>query len=115
MIAAHLDRQHRPGGSVLMDSFVGWAVWLASDDTKQFVITSDYDFVAVLNRPWDFGITYIVMRNPDGSDAPRCDHEALPHAVGRRRGLSGDWRSPPPAPSERSGGASIASTARRGR
>ncbi len=69
MIAAHLDRQHLPGGSVLMDSFVGWGVWLASDDTKQFVITSDYDFVAVLNRPWDFGITCIVMRNPDGSDA----------------------------------------------
>jgi len=52
VIAAHLDRQHLPGGSVLMDSFVGWGVWLASDDTKQFVIT------------------YILMRNPEGSDAP---------------------------------------------
>ncbi len=68
-LAAYFDNRHLPPGSVLMDSFNTWGVWLASDNPKQFVITSDYDFTAVMNRPWDFGIRYIVASNPAISDA----------------------------------------------
>ena len=69
LLAEFLDRKHLPDGSVLMDTFFGWGIWLASDSPKQFVVTSDYDFTAALNRPWDFGIRYIVVSNPALSDA----------------------------------------------
>jgi hypothetical protein len=78
LIAAHLDRLHLSDGSVLMDTFVGWAVWLASGDPKQFVITSDYDFVAALNRPWDHGVRYIVVTNPAGGAAPDAINKRYP-------------------------------------
>lgn len=69
LLAEFLDRKELPDGSVLMDTFFGWGIWLASDDPTQFVVTSDYDFTAALNRPWDFGIRYIVVNNPGLSDA----------------------------------------------
>ncbi len=69
LLAGYLDNKHLPDGSVLMDTFHGWGIWLASDDPKQFVVTSDYDFRAALNRPWDFGIQYIVDSNPAHSAA----------------------------------------------
>jgi len=61
----------------LMDTFFGWGIWLASDDPKQFVVTSDYDFTPALNRPWDFGIQYIVLSNPALSDADAV-HQRYP-------------------------------------
>ncbi|MBX7454801.1 hypothetical protein GR927_43040 [Mycolicibacterium sp. 3033] len=63
-LAQWFDDKELPEGSVLMDTFLTWGVWLSSEHPKQFVITSDYDFVAALNRPWDFGIRYIVATNP---------------------------------------------------
>ena len=63
-LAEYFDRKRLPEGSVLMDTFYTWGVWLASENPKQFVITSDYDFTTVLNRPWDFGVQYIVASNP---------------------------------------------------
>ncbi|WP_264071419.1 hypothetical protein [Mycolicibacterium komossense] len=69
LLADYLDSKKLPNGSVLMDTFHGWGIWLASDDPKQFVVTSDYDFRAALNRPWDFGIQYIVDSNPAHSAA----------------------------------------------
>lgn len=68
-LAEYFDRKRLPEGAVLMDTFNTWGIWLASDNPKQFVITSDYDFTAVLNRPWDFGVQYIVASNPGISDA----------------------------------------------
>ena len=70
LIADYLDPQHLPHGSVIMDTFAGWGVWLYSDDPKQFVITSDYDFPTALNRPWDNNIRYILVSNPALNDAP---------------------------------------------
>jgi len=63
-LADYFDRKNLPDGSVLMDTFNTWGVWLSSDRPKQFVITSDYDFTAVMNRPWDFGVRYVVASNP---------------------------------------------------
>jgi hypothetical protein len=68
-LAQYLDRKQLPGGAVLMDTFNTWGVWLASGRPKQFVITSDYDFTAALNRPWANGIRYIVVSNPAYSNA----------------------------------------------
>jgi hypothetical protein len=52
-----------PPGSVLMDSFAAWGIWLNSADPKQFIITSDDDFKAALNRPQEFGVIYLVLSN----------------------------------------------------
>ncbi|TFV59253.1 hypothetical protein E4P42_09395 [Mycobacterium sp. PS03-16] len=68
-LADYFDRKQLPDGSILMDTFNTWGIWLASDRPKQFVITSDYDFTTTLNRPWDFGIRYIVASNPTISNA----------------------------------------------
>jgi hypothetical protein len=78
LIATYLDRLDLPDGSVLMDTFVGWAVWLASGDPKQFVITSDYDFVAALNRPWDHGVRYLVVTNPGSGAALDAINQRYP-------------------------------------
>jgi hypothetical protein len=64
-LAQWFDSKDLPEGSVLMDTFLAWGIWLSSDHPEQFVITSDYDFAAALNRPWDFGIRYIVVTNPE--------------------------------------------------
>ena len=71
-VAAYLDRLNLPDGSVLMDSFIGWDVWLASQHRTQFVITSDYDFATALNAPVRSGIQYILVSDPTqdrGADA----------------------------------------------
>lgn len=68
-LADYFDRRNLPDASVLMDTFNTWGIWLSSDHPKQFVITSDYDFTAMMNRPWDFGVRYIVSSNPTISDA----------------------------------------------
>jgi hypothetical protein len=67
-LADYFDRRNLPDGSVLMDTFNTWGIWLSSDNPKQFVVTSDYDFNTVMNRPWDFGVRYIVASNPAISD-----------------------------------------------
>jgi hypothetical protein len=64
-VAAYLDAKELPRGSVLLDTFQTWYLWLGSENPKQFVITSDYDFVSALNRPWESGIRHIILTNPD--------------------------------------------------
>jgi hypothetical protein len=73
MLADYLDRLQLPNGSVLMDTFNTWGVWLSSDRPKQFIVTSDYDFKIALNRPWDLGVKYILISNPEISDADAID------------------------------------------
>lgn len=65
LVARYLDAKELPRGTVLLDTFQTWWLWLASDNLKQFVITSDYDFAAALNRPWESGVRYIVLTNPE--------------------------------------------------
>jgi hypothetical protein len=76
LLAAYLDRKNLPDGSVLADTFEIKVLWLASKRQKQFVITSDYNFLAALNRPWDHGVQYIVVTNPA--------HSAAQDAITRR-------------------------------
>jgi len=70
LVAGYLDAKYLPNGSVIMDTFAGWGIWLQSDDPEQFVVTSDYDFSTALNRPWDNHIRYILVSNPAFNDAP---------------------------------------------
>jgi len=68
-IADYLDRMRLPDGSVVMDTAYTFGVWVSSERPKQFVVNSDYDFKAALNRPWAFGIRYLLVTNPAFTDA----------------------------------------------
>jgi hypothetical protein len=65
-IAADLDAMHLPPGSVLVDDFLGFAVPLNSHNPRQFVITSDRDFQAVLSDPADAGVLYVLVPERSG-------------------------------------------------
>lgn len=65
-IAADLDAMQLRPGSVLVDDFLGFAVPLNSRNPRQFVITSDRDFQAVLSDPAAAGVTYVLVPQPSG-------------------------------------------------
>ena len=69
LLAHYLDSMALPDSSILMDTFNTWGVWLNSDRPKQFIVTSDYDFKSALNRPWQRGVKYILVSNPEITDA----------------------------------------------
>ncbi|AQT82535.1 hypothetical protein B1R94_03365 [Mycolicibacterium litorale] len=69
VLADYLDRMNLPDGSILMDTFNTWGVWLSSERPKQFIVTSDYDFKTALNRPWLHGVKYMLLSNPEITDA----------------------------------------------
>jgi hypothetical protein len=86
-VAAYLDSKNLPDGVVLTDTFVSAVVWLASDNPRQFVVTSDYDFTAKLNRPWDSGIRYILVSNPTGNAAEDAITQRYPRMWADGAGL----------------------------
>ncbi|QIK50167.1 glycosyltransferase family 39 protein [Gordonia terrae] len=65
-VAAWLDDQHLPEGSVLVDTFGVSRVWLESEHPEQFVVRSDFDFFAKLNQPVEQGVQYILTQRPTG-------------------------------------------------
>ena len=69
LMADYLDRQRLPEGSVLMDTSYTGMVWLSSAAPRQFIVTSDYDFKAALNRPWERQVSYLVVSNPSFTNA----------------------------------------------
>jgi hypothetical protein len=60
LIASYLDSLQLPESSVLVDTSSGFAIVAASTHPRQFVITSDRDFVRDLNDPHTYGIRYIL-------------------------------------------------------
>lgn len=59
-LAAHLDALALPDGAVLTDTVYGFAVVVASDHPRQFVIPSDSDFVNILNDPAGHDVQYLL-------------------------------------------------------
>lgn len=69
-VAAYLDAQRLPRGSVLVDAAPGYAVVLASAHPSRFVITPDQDFDRVVSDPVAAGVRYVLtIRDPGGLDA----------------------------------------------
>lgn len=62
--AAYVDSLHPGEGAVILDTFVGNPVVLASRDARQFVITSDRDFPSALSDPAGAGAHYLLVPNP---------------------------------------------------
>lgn len=59
-IADYLDAMRLPEGSVLLDTVESYGVVASSANPKQFVVTSDTDFVRILNDPARYGVKYIL-------------------------------------------------------
>lgn len=55
-LADYLDARDLPDGSVLTDTVFGFAVVVASQRPRQFVVPSDEDFTTVLNDPAEAGV-----------------------------------------------------------
>ena len=60
-IAGYLDALDLPVGAVLVDVFTGFPIVLQSDNPRQFVVTSDRDFQAVVRDPVIFGVRYLLV------------------------------------------------------
>jgi hypothetical protein len=68
-IADYLDRLDLPRGSVLVDVFGGFAIVGQSANPRQFVITTDRDFRAILADPQGFGVRYLLAPSVLGRGA----------------------------------------------
>jgi len=63
-VAHYMDSLSLPSGSVLVDDFEGFAIFINSDNKRQFVITSDRDFQAALADPASADVRYILVPQP---------------------------------------------------
>ena len=103
-IAAYLDGLHLSRGSVLVDSFIGYAIVLSSKRPEQFVITSDRDFKQAIADPSGTGVQYILVPRETGLASLDAINQAFPslyasgEGVGRlveefrNVGDGADWR-----------------------
>lgn len=66
-IAAWLDAQGLPEGSVITDVAYSGPIVLASHDPRQFVITTDRDFLDALASPRAAGVRYAMVTKPEVS------------------------------------------------
>ncbi len=64
-IGETLDAMDLPEGSVLLDVFLGFGIVVNSDNPRQFVITPDRDFKAILADPAAYGVKYLVVPPTD--------------------------------------------------
>lgn len=65
-IADYLDGLDLPESSVITDTVYGFAVVVASQKPRTFVVPSDPDFVQLLNDPSAHGIKYLLAVPPTG-------------------------------------------------
>lgn len=65
-IAGYLDDLDLPESSVITDTVYGFAVVVASERPKTFVVPSDPDFTRLLNNPAEHGIEYLLAVPPTG-------------------------------------------------
>jgi len=65
-IARYIDDLNLPDSSVITDTVFGFAVLAASTRPRVFVITSDPDFVRILNDPTAARIRYLLAVPPTG-------------------------------------------------
>jgi hypothetical protein len=72
-VAADLDAMALPEGAVLTDAAYAFGIVLASDHPKQFVITPDRDFAAVLGDPAANGVRYLLLSARGAADAVRIE------------------------------------------
>jgi len=77
-IADYLDALNLPESSVITDTVYGFAVVVASDKPRTFVVPSDPDFVRMLNDPAAFGVKYLLAVPPRGRGVSDAVNQRYP-------------------------------------
>ena len=77
-IAQYLDSLDLPDSSVITDTVYGFAVVVASENPRIFVVPSDPDFVELLNDPSAHGIKYLLSVPPSGRGASDALNQRYP-------------------------------------
>ena len=77
-VATYLDSQQLPDGAVVIDVALGFWVVLQSERPKQFVITPDRDFEAVVADPTTFGAKYLLVSPASGVGSLSAISRAYP-------------------------------------
>jgi hypothetical protein len=77
-VAAYLDAMDLPDGAVVIDVALGFWVVLQSDRPRQFVITPDRDFEAVVADPATFGAKYLLVSPASGVGSLSAISRAYP-------------------------------------
>ncbi len=72
---------------LLMDAFITSSVIANLDNSKRVVINTSETFDEATERPWSYGISYILLANPDGIGA--LDIMNVRHPTLYRQGA--DW------------------------
>jgi hypothetical protein len=75
-VSRYLDSRHLTAGSVLVDSFTGFAIVLESDNPRQFLITNDRDFRLALTDPAGSDVQYLLVPS-QGDPAALTSLDAL--------------------------------------
>jgi hypothetical protein len=82
IVAAYLDSLRLPDGSIVLDVFLnGFAIVTQSDRPRQFVITPDRDFAAILANPAAFGVQYLLAPDNAGQGVLDAVNRAYPGLV----------------------------------
>jgi hypothetical protein len=81
-VAAYVDLLRLPDGAVIVDALSGFAIVAQSAHPRQFVITPDVDFRAVLADPRAFGVRYILAPSATGNGVLDAVNVAYPD-IGR--------------------------------
>lgn len=74
-IAKWLDAHGLPEGSVLTDVAYSGPIVVASSDPRQFVITTDRDFAAILADPKTHGVRYVLVTKHEVSPADAVERQ----------------------------------------
>ena len=77
-VARYLDSLRLPDGAVVIDVALGFWVVLQSDRPRQFVITPDRDFEAVVADPATFGANYLLVSPASGVGSLSAISRAYP-------------------------------------
>lgn len=87
-IARYLDALNLPDSSVITDTVFGFAVVAASTRPRVFVITSDPDFVRILNDPAAARIRYLLAVPPTGRGVSDALNRRFPTLYGSGADIS---------------------------
>jgi hypothetical protein len=86
-ISRYVDALRLPEASVLLDDFTGYIIPMTSTHPDQYVITSDRDFLQVLDDPGANGIEYVLIPENRGIATLDAINRAYPNAYATGQGI----------------------------
>jgi hypothetical protein len=86
-VSQYVDSLHLAKGTVLVDDFLGFVIVMSSENTEQYVITSDRDFQQVLADPATNGVRYFLVPSVQALGKLDAINRAYPGAYANGGGL----------------------------